>query len=139
MGILKHVRAATKVGHMFMLMLNWAQKSAGVQKPILEDMTNLLHLEGKWLNQLQQDMAMVECKIALPNAWKPEPLQEVDRCIMDVFRTSGLFTSSQLASLHRSCLHFQVTWLSEIISSDSSAVIDQYFKATASPQNLDGD
>eukprot|EP00957_Ditylum_brightwellii_P173446 13205691-Ditylum_brightwellii.AAC.1 len=139
MGILRHVKAATKVGHKFMLMLNWAQKSVGVQKPLLEDTTNLPHLEGKWLKQVRQDMTTAEYKITLPNAWKPEPLQVGDRCIMDVFRKSGLFISSQLASLHRSCLHFQVTWLSEIVSSDCTNVIDQYFKATASLQNLDGD
>eukprot|EP00957_Ditylum_brightwellii_P071821 5458789-Ditylum_brightwellii.AAC.1 len=89
MGILGHVRAATKVRHKFMLMLNWAQKSAGVQKPLLEDTTDLLHLEGKWLKQLQQDMTIVECKITLPNAWKPEPLQVGDRFIMDVLENQG--------------------------------------------------
>eukprot|EP00957_Ditylum_brightwellii_P113466 8651143-Ditylum_brightwellii.AAC.2 len=75
MGTLRHVRAATKVGHKFMLMLNWAQKSVGVQKTLLEDMTNLLHLKGKWLKQLQQDMVTADCNIILPNAWKAEPLQ----------------------------------------------------------------
>ena len=34
---------------------------------------------------------------------------------------------------------FQITWLSEIVSSDGTAVIDQYFKSTASLQNLSGD
>eukprot|EP00957_Ditylum_brightwellii_P161713 12312276-Ditylum_brightwellii.AAC.1 len=83
MGILRHLRATTKVGHTFLLMLNWAQKSVGVQKSLLEDTTDLPHLEGKWLKQLQQDMITAECKIIRPNAWKPEPLQVGDRCIMD--------------------------------------------------------
>eukprot|EP00957_Ditylum_brightwellii_P108316 8263169-Ditylum_brightwellii.AAC.1 len=102
MGILRYVQATTKVGHKFLLMLNWAQKSMGAQNPLLEDMTDIPHLEGKWLKHLRQDMITADCKIILPNAWKPEPLQVGDRCIMDVLRKSRLFTSSQMKSLHRS-------------------------------------
>eukprot|EP00957_Ditylum_brightwellii_P039124 2957913-Ditylum_brightwellii.AAC.1 len=82
-------------------MLNWAQKSTGVQKPLLEDTTNLPHLEGKWLKHLRQDMITAKCKIISPNTWKPEPLRAGDRCIMDVFRKSKLYTFAQLKSLHR--------------------------------------
>eukprot|EP00957_Ditylum_brightwellii_P056746 4300544-Ditylum_brightwellii.AAC.1 len=60
-------------------------------------------------------MITAKCKIILPSAWKPEPLRVRDRCIMDV------------------------TWMSEIVSSDGTEVTDKYFKATASLQNLDGD
>eukprot|EP00957_Ditylum_brightwellii_P140675 10715846-Ditylum_brightwellii.AAC.1 len=102
MGILRHVRTTAKVGHNFMLMLNWAQKSTGVQKPLLEVTTDLPHLERKWLKHLRQDMITAECKIILPNAWKPEPLRVGDRCIMYVFRKLRLFTTAQMKSLHRS-------------------------------------
>ena len=85
MGIIRHTRANTKVGHKFMLMLNWAQKSTGVQKPLLEDTNDLPQLEGKWLKHLRQEMKVARCKITIPNAWAPAPLRIGDKCIMDVF------------------------------------------------------
>eukprot|EP00957_Ditylum_brightwellii_P181635 13836253-Ditylum_brightwellii.AAC.1 len=45
LSIIKHVRAETRVGKKFLIMIRWAQISAGIRTPILETHTLLPHLE----------------------------------------------------------------------------------------------
>eukprot|EP00957_Ditylum_brightwellii_P124560 9493134-Ditylum_brightwellii.AAC.1 len=44
-----------------------------------------------------------------------------------------------MQSLHRTRLHLQITWLSDIVTLEGSKVINKYFKATASARNLEND
>eukprot|EP00957_Ditylum_brightwellii_P094836 7222406-Ditylum_brightwellii.AAC.1 len=45
LSIIKHVGAVTKVGRKFLIMIRWAQISAGIGTPILEMHTLLPHLK----------------------------------------------------------------------------------------------
>ena len=44
-----------------------------------------------------------------------------------------------MQNLHRTRLHLQITWLSEIVSSDGNKIIDKYFKAIAPARNIEND
>eukprot|EP00957_Ditylum_brightwellii_P020765 1565621-Ditylum_brightwellii.AAC.1 len=62
---IQHVRAGTKTGQKFLIMVRWAQLSASTGTPILEETRHLKYLEGKWHSTLLTDMQHIDCKIQL--------------------------------------------------------------------------
>eukprot|EP00957_Ditylum_brightwellii_P022979 1734281-Ditylum_brightwellii.AAC.1 len=70
--------------HASQLSAKWAQLSAGTAFPILEETSDLVYLEGKWLRPMLQDMREIKCKMHLRHTWTPQPQREHDTCIMDV-------------------------------------------------------
>eukprot|EP00957_Ditylum_brightwellii_P067205 5100648-Ditylum_brightwellii.AAC.1 len=60
LSIIKHVRAETKVAKKFLIMIRWAQISAGIGTPILETHILLPDLEGKWLKQSEDAPAPMQ-------------------------------------------------------------------------------
>ena len=78
-GTIKHVRAGTKVGEKFKMMMRWAQVSAGTGKSIFEESRELVHLEGRWIKQLIKEMQKIRCKITIINGWIPTPHREHDK------------------------------------------------------------
>eukprot|EP00957_Ditylum_brightwellii_P059397 4509901-Ditylum_brightwellii.AAC.1 len=49
---IRHVRAGTKIGDKFLIMVRWAQLSAGTGTLILKETRYLKYLDVKWLGTL---------------------------------------------------------------------------------------
>eukprot|EP00957_Ditylum_brightwellii_P204392 15339039-Ditylum_brightwellii.AAC.1 len=61
-SVMKQVRAQTKIGTQFIIMVRWAQMCTGTSIPILEDPQLLPHLEGKWLKTVIEDLQEIKGK-----------------------------------------------------------------------------
>ena len=48
-AVIKHTRAQTSIGKLFKIMFSWTQLIAGTRNSILDDTTELPHMESKWV------------------------------------------------------------------------------------------
>eukprot|EP00957_Ditylum_brightwellii_P067593 5131114-Ditylum_brightwellii.AAC.1 len=64
-------------------MISWAQQAAGISAPILTTHIPLPHLEGKWINQLQQDLFSINASIYTHVTWTYLTTRQHECHIMD--------------------------------------------------------
>eukprot|EP00957_Ditylum_brightwellii_P090498 6891895-Ditylum_brightwellii.AAC.1 len=100
-----------------MVLMKWAQLCTGISKPLLQKTGPIPHLEGKWLQQLQEDLHYIKGEIHLTNVWIPTTQRDNDKWLMDEFLESNLFMNLEIAKINYCRLFLQVTHTSDITSS----------------------
>eukprot|EP00957_Ditylum_brightwellii_P005292 403642-Ditylum_brightwellii.AAC.1 len=58
--LLRHLRSSSSIGKQLEIMLDWAQHSAGLSTPLLEDPCKLPHLEGSCVPHLWKKLIKVK-------------------------------------------------------------------------------
>lgn len=111
-----------------MVMLKWAQVFLGTNNPVLEEIRNVDHLEGRWIRTLIQEMQKIKCKIHLHKLWLVQPHRENDKNIMDAIMNEDDITTQNRHIINRCRIYMQHTYLSEIMSSDGTQMIQQIFE-----------
>ena len=61
--LLKHLQANDYIGLTARSMINWAQHNAETQEPLLISHDDIIHLEGKWIQQLREDLRQINSKL----------------------------------------------------------------------------
>eukprot|EP00957_Ditylum_brightwellii_P126663 9654710-Ditylum_brightwellii.AAC.1 len=114
----------------------------GTSVSVLEQGTDIPHLEGKWLQSMLQDLQATGGKIHLVNTWVV-PTRRVDnKHLMDIFCTSSHIQQQQYSHLNYCCIYLKVTCLSDITTSDGRYVKDNmlncmYPQSPKCKRNLD--
>ena len=98
-------------------MINWAQQNAGTHTPLLMTYEDITHLEGKWIQQLQEDLSQINSKIYIHDVWTLPATRENDKHLMDVI-LQYVQSPTQQRKLNYCRLYLQVTHLSDITTSD---------------------
>ena len=81
--LLRHLRANTQIGHLLLIILQWAQLQSGIGQSILQWTKPLPYLESTWLSHIQEDLWQISGTRYIPQLLI-EPLQrENDAYIME--------------------------------------------------------
>ena len=72
--IIKDIRAATEIGSLLLITLQWAQLQSGIGQPILQWTGPLPYLESSWLRHIRDGLWQISGAIYIPNL-RVEPLQ----------------------------------------------------------------
>ena len=120
--IIKHIRAATEIGNLLLITLQWAQLQSGIGQPLLQWTDPIPYLESSWLRHIRDGLWQISGSIYIPTLWV-EPLQHKnDVYIMEVLLQDQSLTQTQLHSLNCCRLYLQVTRLSDIVTTDGKSI-----------------
>ncbi len=120
--IIKDIRAATEIGSLLLITLQWAQLQSGIGQPILQWTGPLPYLESSWLRHIRDGLWQISGAIYIPNL-RVEPLQRKnDAYIMEALLQDQSLTQMQLHSLNCCRLYLQVTRLSDIVTTDGKRI-----------------
>ena len=126
-GIIKHVRANTSIGQLFIIVFRWAQMIAGTRTSILDYTYPIPYMESKWIEHLRKGLHCMKAKLWLREIWEPQPLRHNDVLLMEHFVTQG-FSTNQLRILNYCRLYLRVTRLSEITDSPGKTIQRQMWE-----------
>eukprot|EP00957_Ditylum_brightwellii_P051987 3943285-Ditylum_brightwellii.AAC.1 len=128
-GTMCHVQANTNLGKI-VIVVQWAQMCASTSVPVLEQGTDISHLEGKWLQSMLQDLQAIGGKIHLINTWLVPTIRVNDKHLKGIFCTSRRIQQQQYSHLNYCCIYLNVTCLLDIAISDERYVKDNILNCT---------
>ena len=68
--IIRHVRANTSIGNLFLIALRWAQIQAGTSHHILTTNRPMPHVESNWFMQLRSVLWKTDGKLWIKKSWR---------------------------------------------------------------------
>ncbi len=85
--LLKHLRSSSELGKLLKCQLQWAQRAAGIDSPILVDVTSRLPQikDEVWIQTLREFLALSELGIQVDGVAGIEPKRKSDMAIMSAF------------------------------------------------------
>jgi hypothetical protein len=98
-GILKHVRANTNIGRIFLITIRWAQLLAGIHKSVLDETAPIPCVESRWIEHLCAGLHHKHAKIWLRETWELKPARLGDIFLMEHFMKQD-FSVHQLRELN---------------------------------------
>eukprot|EP00957_Ditylum_brightwellii_P142909 10888641-Ditylum_brightwellii.AAC.2 len=134
-GARRHVQANTKLGGNFITIVHWAQMCASTGVTVLEQGTEIPHLDGKWLRSMLHDLHAIRRKIHLVNVWVVPAMRESDKHLKDIFYASRHIQRHHYFHLNYCHIYHKVTCLLYIATSDGQHVKDNSLNCTL-PQRL---
>ena len=123
---MKHLRFNSYIGDNARAMINWAQHASGLSTPLLTTHKTILHLEGKWIHQLQTDLALINAKIFIHDIWTYPPTCRNDSHIIDDVLQNVTFPAT-IQQINYCWLYLQVAHKSDITTSDGTQLIKDIF------------
>jgi hypothetical protein len=115
-------------------MINWAQHNAGTKDPLLMTHARVTHLEGKWINQLREDLRKINGTIYIRDVWTLPSTRENDQHIMDFI--SQVIQSPTLKRKINYCpLYLHITHISDITTSNGKRLHPAMLKYPETFQN----
>eukprot|EP00957_Ditylum_brightwellii_P047828 3632948-Ditylum_brightwellii.AAC.1 len=127
-GTMRHVRAQTKIGNNFIIMIYWAQICMGISTAVLDYEKDIPHLEGKWLKVFLQDLCTISGKIHMVEAWMIPAQREQDKHPMEIICQSQHIPDHNIKHLNYCCMYLCITCISDIASSDGIFVQQEYLR-----------
>ena len=120
--LIKHLQHNSHIGKTAQAMLNWAQHAAVIFRSLLSTPLDLPYLEGRWINQLRQDLKSINATIYIHDTWTYPTTRQHNLHIMECFIKQSLSTPV-LQKRNYCYLYLQVTHLSDITTSDGKRII----------------
>jgi hypothetical protein len=115
-------------------MINWAQHNAGTKDPLLMTHAQVTHLEGKWINQLREDLRTINGKLYICDVWTLPPTRENDQHIMD-FISQVIHSTTHKRKINYCRLFLRITHISDITTSDGKSLHPAILQHPANFQN----
>jgi hypothetical protein len=123
--LIRHVRAESTQGTLFLITLSWWQQLAGVSFPLLQDTTTPLpFLDADLPSSICSYLATVDGSLYIPAIADqlPTPLREADICLIDSFLALKL-RRTVFKACQRVRQYLGITYLSEIITTDGTRLV----------------
>jgi hypothetical protein len=124
--LVRHVRACTPQGDLFLIGLSWWHLVAGFTTSLwVATDAHIPYVERSWFTSLQEFLLLVNGMVFIPPAhfihW--HPLRQQDEAIMEVISTLPMISKADLERFNR-CRIFLVgvTFLSEISTADGRSL-----------------
>ena len=83
--IVRHLRAGTEIGKIFLIMLRWAQVQSGMKESILTANTIPLYIESPWLRRLYESIQQIKAKLWIQENWELQDQRTNDVFLMEFF------------------------------------------------------
>jgi len=123
--IIRHVRANTSIGNLFLIALRWAQIQAGTSRHILTTNRPMPHVESDWFLQLRSVLWTINGAIWIKKSWRQKPQRDNDIFLMDFILNQNL-TDKEIRELNYCRLYMRVTRLSDIATTDGMKIQEEY-------------
>jgi hypothetical protein len=120
--LIRHVRAESTQGSLFLITLSWWQHLAGVSFSLLQDTTTALpFMDANLPSSIRSYLATVNGFLHIPAiaAQLPPPLREHDTCLIDSFLALKL-SRTVFKACQRVRQYLGITYLSEIVTADGT-------------------
>ena len=123
--LIQQIRADRPLGRLFQIQLRWAQRVAGISRPIMEEVrTPLPHVENEtWITTMREFLAESELGIRIRGIEGPALKRENDIILMDAAVRSGL-TDDEIKKINRCWIFLRAECLSDICTADGSSILD---------------
>eukprot|EP00957_Ditylum_brightwellii_P107649 8212487-Ditylum_brightwellii.AAC.2 len=120
--VVKHLQVDLNVGKVITIALRWVQLCAGTSWHILQNTRPILHMEGVWIEHLQNGMEHINAEIRHKHKWVVPAQRKVDKHIMDKFLESNLIPANVMKHLNYGRYYVEATTLAGIVSSDGKRI-----------------
>jgi hypothetical protein len=111
----RHLRAGTTQGTLMCITLSWWQLVVGVSCSLLGAPTTLIpHDDSHWLSSIRHFLGSLDASLHVNGLELPQPLRDVDVCIMDAIHTLPGLKKAQLQASNRCRIYLGVIYVSEI-------------------------
>jgi hypothetical protein len=118
---MRHIQAATDVGTLLLITIQWWQLVAGVSFPLLEHPAEPLpYLSVDWFSVFRTFLAEIQGSLHIPAVTNDliSPPRTQDSNLMDTVSSLPSVATADLQRFNRVRLWMGVTYLSEILSAD---------------------
>ena len=123
--LIRHIRAETSVGAAAMIMLEWAQRQAGVTKPLLTTWEEIPHVESGWIQNIRRQLREINGRILIQGISTMGGYRGKDEMIMEGRCKTERYTAKDLKVANLCRLYLQVEWVSEITVTNGDMIWDQ--------------
>jgi hypothetical protein len=121
--VLCHIRSRLSSCSTLYVLLETHQVSAGIDENPLEVTSPCRYIESPWVHSVQTFLHQCNASIRIPNLSSKHPLREHDRTIMS-YTTDHDWSITDLRKINNCRLFLQVLYLSEIVSSTGTHILD---------------
>jgi hypothetical protein len=122
--LMRHIRAGSTQGDLFLITLSWWQQLAGVSYALLENTSpSLPFLDADLPSSIRHYLSTIKGSVHIPTISKqlPTPLRDNDQCLMEAFLALKLRRAVYKAC-QRVRLYLGITFISEITSADGTRI-----------------
>jgi hypothetical protein len=127
-SLIGHIRADTSLGQHLMTLLESYQVSTGLSGNPLQHTVNQEYIPSPWIQTLREFLQTTKSTIRLPHLAILCPIWKGDKCIMECVVKTKLFTTAELRVINNCRVYLQVTYLSEITTSDGVQILNKAFE-----------
>jgi hypothetical protein len=137
MLIMEHVYNETETGRLLTISLDTLQMEAGTSGLLLMDtLPSLRYLPNCWIQSLRDFLRSNNLQLHLSAPWNFRLSRKGDAFLMDVFRTSGFFTTIELRHLNAVRIHLKVATVSDISEADGRFIDSKAYNCDVFPHRI---
>jgi hypothetical protein len=137
MSMMEHLYHKTETGRLIKISLATLQMEAGTEGPLLKQtLPSLTYISHCWLSSIRDFLRAHQLQLEIAHAWNFSLTRVGDRFLMDEFRLSGFFSSTDLRNLNAVRLYLQVATLADIATADGINIDANAFWAVPSPHRV---
>lgn len=132
-AMMMHIRAATDLGSLFMINLNWTQLHIGLGSSCFEMLENIPYVDN-WFFGIRDFLQKINGKLLICDMYIPKLERINDQFIMRaVLDLSPSLSANQLRHIDNWRFYFQVQTLSDLTNAKGDSILDVYMTHPTDP------